>query len=81
MTYLYDDFGRKLRETDALGNSRLFEYDLNHNVTKATDAKGQITTYAWGYGHQLQTRTNGAGNVTLPRNPLGQVTRAETQAA
>jgi YD repeat-containing protein len=32
MTSLSDDFGRRLRETDALGRSWAFEYDVNHNL-------------------------------------------------
>jgi RHS repeat-associated protein len=80
-TYAYDSFGRKIRETDALGKSWIFEYDRNNNVVKTTDARGQIIRYAWGYGHQLLARTNDAGTVVYAgytRNPLGQVTRVQT---
>lgn len=76
LTYKYDDFGRKIMETDPLGKSWTFEYNTNNNITKATDAKGQVTTYTWGYGRQLLTRTNPAGNTTYTRNALGQVTSA-----
>ncbi|KAF0218592.1 MAG: RHS repeat-associated core domain-containing [Geobacteraceae bacterium] len=78
MTYAYDDFGRKLKETDALGYFWTFEYDTNNNVTTVTDAKSQTTGYTWGYGHQLLTRTNTAGNVTYTRNAVGQVLTAQT---
>jgi YD repeat-containing protein len=81
MSYAYDDFGRKLKETDPLGNTTLFAYDVNNNITRLTDAKNQETSFTWGYGHQLLTRSNPAGNVTFTRNPLGQPTRAETLAA
>jgi RHS repeat-associated protein len=70
--YVFDDFGRKLTETDALGSSWSFLYDVNNNVSQATDAKNQVTSFYWGYGHQLQTRTNPDGNVTYVRNALGQ---------
>ena len=50
MTYVFDDFGRKLRETDALAKSTSFLYDINNNVTQITDAKAQITTMTWNYG-------------------------------
>lgn len=78
MAYQYDDFGRKLKETDPLGKLWTFAYDANNNVIQATDAKGQQTGYTWGYGHQLLTRTNAAGNVTYTRNPLGQPVQAQS---
>ena len=76
-TSVYDDFGRTLKTTDALGKSTSFVYDSNNNITQITDAKGQVTTFTWGYGHQLLTRNNPAGNVTISRNPLGQATKTE----
>ena len=77
----YDDFGRKLKETDALGKSRTYAYDINNNVVKATDAKGQVTQFTWGYGHQLLSRIDANGNATTyTRNALGQVTIAHTSA-
>lgn len=73
VTYKYDDFSRKIRETDALGKYWTFGYDKNNNVNLVTDAKLQSTIYFWGYGHQLITRTNPAGNLAYTRSPLGQV--------
>ena len=76
-TYVYDDFGRKLKATDPLTQSWTWTYDLYGNVLYQTDAKSQITGYTWDYGHQLLTRSsfNGlAGNLTYTRNSLGQVT-------
>lgn len=73
MLYVYDDFGRKLKETDALGKFWTYEYDLNGNVTKVTDPKNQLTQYIWGYGHQLLSRKDANGNLTsYIRNALGQ---------
>jgi YD repeat-containing protein len=46
----YDDFGRKLKETDALNNVQTWQYDTNGNVTQYTDAKGQSTVMTWDYG-------------------------------
>ncbi len=80
-TYTSDDFGHRLSETDPLGKSWRYEYDRHGNVTKTTDANGQITRNSWGYGHQLLSRTNDSGSVTYARytrNPLGQVTKAES---
>ena len=82
MTYVFDDFGRKLGETDALAKATSFLYDINNNVTQVTDAKGQITSFTWNYGHLMATRTNlAAGNVNLTYNNLGQVSQALTNAA
>ncbi len=81
ITYQYDDFGRKLKETDPLGKFSTFVYDVNNNVTTMTDAKGQVTGYTWDYGHQMRTRTNTAGNTTYTRNPLGQIVTAGTPEA
>ncbi len=79
MSYAYDDFGRKIRETDALGKSWTFEYDSNNNLVKTTDAKGQATQYTWAYGHQMLTRTDATGKITsYLRNPLGQTTTAQS---
>jgi len=39
MTYLYDDFDRKIRETDALGRSWNIQVDLN--------GKGNTRGQAW----------------------------------
>ena len=81
-TLIYDDFGRKYRETDPLGKFWTYGYDINNNVTQVTDGKGQITTYGWGFGHQLLSRTNLAGgNVSITRNNLGQPISAKSYAA
>ena len=77
-TNLYDDFGRKLKETDALGKSWLYQYDVNGNVTKITDPKAQITSLTWSYGHLLKRKQNATGNdFNYTYNALGQVTVAQ----
>ncbi len=78
MTYAYDDFGRKIKETDALSKSWTFEYDRNNNVTKTIDARNQVTQFEWQYGHLLKSRTNPAGNLAQTHNVLGQVLTAQT---
>ncbi len=79
-SFISDDFGRKLKATDALDHNTLFAYDINGNITQRTDANGQVTTFTWGHGHQLLTQNSSAGNVTVTRNPLGQPIRTETKA-
>jgi len=87
VTYLYDDFGRKLKETDALGKVQTWQYDLYGNVIQYTDARNQTTILSWDYGHLLNTRTvkNADGSVyrtyTYIRNALGQTIRTEVKDA
>ncbi|WP_225616339.1 RHS repeat-associated core domain-containing protein [Methylomonas albis] len=81
VSYSYDDFGRKLSETDALGQVTSFSYDLNNNVktVQTPGANGHTLTYVWDYGHQLLSVTAEDGRkIDYTRNPLGQTTRAET---
>jgi RHS repeat-associated protein len=80
MTYGWDDFGRKLRETDALGRTRQFVYDQHGNPVSVVDARGQLTTLTWGYGHQLTGRTAGTAVTTWTRNLLGQEVTAKSPA-
>jgi RHS repeat-associated protein len=53
----YDDFGRKLTDTDAHGKSHTFEYDLHNNLVRIEDPKGQIVVLSYGYGGSLDTQT------------------------
>ncbi|MDT4291665.1 RHS repeat-associated core domain-containing protein [Methylomonas sp. MO1] len=81
VSYNYDDFGRKLSETDAMGQVTSFSYDLNNNVktVQTPGANGHTLTYVWDYGHQLLSVTAEDGRkIDYTRNPLGQTTRAET---
>lgn len=77
-TYAYDDFGKKIKETDAAGKFWRYRYDDNGNQTQATDPKGQVTTMTYDYGGVLKTRQNAAGTVSYVRNALGQVTLAQS---
>ncbi|MGD0959774.1 MAG: RHS repeat-associated core domain-containing protein, partial [Methylomonas sp.] len=80
--YVHDDFGRKLTETDANGNSANYTYDLNNNVLTANTANGHTLNYTWGYGHQMQSMSAEDGrNVQYTRNPLGQIANVETWSA
>ncbi|RDH42212.1 DUF6531 domain-containing protein [Zooshikella ganghwensis] len=47
MQYVYDDFGRVLRKTDAAGNTWHYQYDEHSNVITSTDPKQQITTFSY----------------------------------
>jgi len=78
MSYGWDDFGRKLRETDALTRSWVMTYDPQGNPLSITDPKSQQTTFTYGYGHQLLTRTSGGQTTTWTRNLLGQATQVQS---
>ena len=83
MSYQYDDFGRKLTETDPLGRRWAFSYDVQGNPITVSDPRGQVIKATWGFGHQLLSKTDDTGTVThagYTRNALGQVTRAQSPA-
>ncbi|WP_238527289.1 DUF6531 domain-containing protein [Methylomonas methanica] len=80
-SYVYDDFGRKLSETDANNQVTTYTYDLNNNVVsqQTPGANGHTLTYTWDYGHQLLGMTAEDGRaIHYSRNPLGRTTRAES---
>ena len=77
----FDDFSRKTREADGLNRAWVFTHDANNNPTTATDPLAQTSQYTWGYGHQLQSvRDQASATTTYTRNPLGQITRAQSPA-
>ncbi|AEF99541.1 RHS repeat-associated core domain-containing protein [Methylomonas methanica] len=81
---VYDDFGRKLSETDANNQTTIYSYDLHNNVVsqQTPGANGHTLTYLWDYGHQLLSVTAEDGRkIDYSRNPLGQTTRAEAWSA
>src|SRR6185503_16065540 len=79
MTYVWDDFGRKLRETDGLNRTWTMTYDVNNRPLTVLDAKNQTTTFAYDPSTRLlQTRTAGSHVTTYTRNALGQVLTATT---
>ncbi|MBI3479206.1 MAG: RHS repeat-associated core domain-containing protein, partial [Nitrosomonadales bacterium] len=76
-TVAWDDFGRKIKETDPLNQAWSNSYDANNNLITTVDPLNQTTTLNWGYGHQLLTVRDQAGNTTgYTRNALGQITVA-----
>lgn len=89
----YDDFGRKLTETDALGKVWTWAWNVHNELvasqTPVQAAAGQSTTYAYGSkGVSGETQgllksrsvpgTNGQTAI-YTRNDLGLVTKAETK--
>lgn len=74
VTYLYDDYGRKLKATDPLNKFWTWTWDVHGNVLTQTDAKAQTTTYTWEVGGLPATRTDHAGRTTTwTHDNLGQV--------
>ena len=78
-TTQYDDYGRSIKTTDALGKFWASQYDINNNVTRVTDARGQVLQYTWQYGNQLQCVSKNNANPTCAANAdlLIQYTRNE----
>ncbi|MHB1077177.1 RHS repeat-associated core domain-containing protein [Thiobacillus sp.] len=87
----YDDFGRKLSETDANGKTWKWIWNLHNELTASQTpvqiAAGQSTAYAWGsktnpgetQGRLKQRSVPGAQTAVYTRDALGLVTRAETK--
>jgi YD repeat-containing protein len=89
----FDDWGRKLTETDALGNVWKWTWNLHNQLTSSQTptqiAAGQSTVYAYGskgasgeIQGQVKSRTVPGTNgqtAVYTRNALGLVTHAETR--
>ena len=43
VAFIYDEFGRRLSQTDALSRSWSFQYDIYGNLTQSTDPKSQVS--------------------------------------
>ncbi|MFD2876259.1 RHS repeat domain-containing protein [Paenibacillus rhizoplanae] len=44
-TYAYDGLGRLTKETNVLGDSKLYEYDVLNHLLARTDERGNTTSY------------------------------------
>lgn len=89
----YDDFGRKLTETDQNGKVWKWTWNLHNQLTSSQTpvqiAAGQSTTYAYGakgaageaQGQLKQRSVPGAQNAVYTRDALGYVTKAETKTS
>ncbi|MDB5801817.1 MAG: repeat-associated core domain protein [Rhodocyclales bacterium] len=64
VTYVYDDFGHKLREIDQLNRAWVWAYDNHGNVQTAKDPKNQTTAYTWLSGGRADTRTDAGNHLT-----------------
>lgn len=74
VTYTYDDFGRRLTETDPLSRVRSWTYDFHGKVLTYKDGKNQTTTYTWKADGLPDTRKDSAARVTTwTYYPNGQI--------
>ena len=76
VTATYDDLGRKSTETNQLGHTRSFEYDVRGQLVAVTlpsftDAGGNLVTPRYQYGYDAE------GNQTTLTDPLGRQTQWE----
>ncbi|NUP09295.1 MAG: RHS repeat protein, partial [Polyangiaceae bacterium] len=76
----YDDLGRLVRVQETSGtktavDTRLVEYDAQHNVVAVTNARGVRTTYTYdGLGRPLSETENGQRTTHLARDRMGRPT-------
>lgn len=74
VAWTYDDFGRRLKETDGLARAWNWTYDLHGQPLTQTDAKAQTTTFTWKTGGLPDTRKDHANRITTwTHDDLGQV--------
>ncbi|WP_334075560.1 RHS repeat-associated core domain-containing protein [Paenibacillus sp. A14] len=59
----YDGLGRKTKETDALGGSAVYNYDILDHVIQITDKRGLITRYSYNADGTVSKMTNADGGV------------------
>jgi len=72
----YDNAGRLIAVTDALGNVTSYQYDTAGKRTTTTDALGNVTTFVYdNLGRRIQS-TDALGRVThFEYNTLGNLTK------
>lgn len=64
VTWVFDDFGRKITETDPNNKGKSWVYDVYGNVLTAKDGKNQTTVFTWKAGGLPDTRTDQASHKT-----------------
>jgi RHS repeat-associated protein len=64
MTYVYDNQGDILSETNALGGTTTNTYDANNNLLTETDPLGHTTAYTYDASGNQLTQTDALGHVT-----------------
>ena len=84
----YDDAGRLISSTDAVGKTAEFSHDLVARTETVTDRLGHITVYAYddkgnvikqtdALGHETTFIYDAFGNQTSKTDPLGRTTTSE----
>lgn len=80
-SYAYDDFGRVIKTTNALGNSAYTTYDNSGNVLTSTDYAGNLTTYAYDNFDRLTGKSNNDGTVNYTYTADGKIAALPTAQA
>ena len=74
--YEYDQLGRKIKETDALGNATLYSHDTKGNLLTKTDANGHVTSFAYDPLGRVREQIDALmGVMKSEYSPKGQVTK------
>ena len=82
--YTYTLDNRVKTETDVLGNTKYYEYDVMGNLTKLTDERGNATQYTYHYSFNQPTRIDypDGGMDTFTYDLSGRVkTRTQKQSS
>lgn len=64
VSYEYNQYGEKIKETDGLGNAISYEYDNAGRLVKVTDALGISTRYTYDKAGNKLSMTDGRGVTT-----------------
>ncbi|MCT4545176.1 MAG: DUF6531 domain-containing protein [Vallitalea sp.] len=75
-TYTYDDKGRKLTETNSLGNKTIFQYNNSNPLPiKIIDAEGVVTSYTYDNANRIRSITRGNGTITYEYDYRNKITK------
>ncbi|MFZ5968694.1 MAG: RHS repeat-associated core domain-containing protein [Bacillota bacterium] len=62
--YQYNPFGQRIQETDALGHTKLYEYDNAGRLVKVTDQLGISTSFGYNPAGNKLYMVDGRGKIT-----------------
>ena len=63
-SYTYDSFGRKITETDPVGNTTSYSYDSLGNIISVKDALNRVTRFTYDGNNQLVQIIDPLGAIT-----------------
>lgn len=80
-TFDYDTQGRKISQTNPLGDEIRYEYSGNHSLpTHIIDAEGHPTTYTYDEANRVKTVKKGSHSISYDYNHLNNITKVIDQS-